>query len=318
MTEQHIPVLLDEVIEALALKSGARIIDGTLGLGGHSQAILEMIAPDGRVLAFDRDARAIALAHARLTAFTKRVAIIHASYAVMGERAPALGFDAVDGILLDLGFSSLQIDDPERGFAFQHDGPLDMRFDPSQGESAADWVNTRSLDELTRVLRDYGEERHARRIAQAIIAARPITRTQQLAELIKAAQPAPRRGAAPQRIHPATRSFQALRIAVNDELGQLAAALPQAVDLLKPGGRLAVISFHSLEDRLVKRFIRENALEYRYDPDRPDRSGDLSPSLIDLTRKPITASATEISANPRARSAKLRVAARRPMMEEGG
>ncbi len=309
----HIPVLLAEVLDALAPRPGGLYLDGTLGAGGHTAALLEASAPDGRVLGLDRDPAALAAARARLAPFGDRLVTVHASYAEMGSLAPAHGFGAVDGILLDLGFSSLQIDDPARGFSFRHDGPLDMRFDTRGGLTAAQIVNTWPEDEIAGILFEYGEERHSRRIARAIVAARPIETTARLAEVVRAAV----RGAMPggrgrgrERIDPATRTFQALRIAVNDELGELARALPQAVELLRPGGRLAVISFHSLEDRIVKRFLRDAARDFIPDPAHPMGGVETAPLLRLITRKPVTASDAESEANPRARSARLRAAER--------
>jgi 16S rRNA (cytosine1402-N4)-methyltransferase len=301
----HIPVLLDETLDGLAPRPGADLIDGTLGAGGHTEAWLEATAPDGRVLGFDLDAGALEAARERLARFGGRVTFTHASFADMGDVAPERGFGAVDAVLLDVGFSSMQIDDPARGFSFSADGPLDMRFDRDQPATAADLVNTLGRDELADLIYQYGEERHSRRIARAIVAARPFQRTGRLAEVVAGAVPR-----SSERIHPATRTFQALRIAVNDELGALERALPGAVALLKPGGRLAVISFHSLEDRIVKNFIREAASDCICPPDLPVCVCDHEPTLRPVNRKPITASDAEVNANPRSRSAKLRVAER--------
>jgi 16S rRNA (cytosine1402-N4)-methyltransferase len=301
----HIPVLLDETIDGLAPHPGADLIDGTLGAGGHAEAWLEATAPDGRVLGFDLDAGALEAARVRLARYGERVAFAHASFALMGDIAPERGFAAVDAVLLDIGFSSMQIDDPARGFAFSADGPLDMRFDRDQPATAATLVNTLGQDELADLIYKYGEERHSRRIARAIVAARPFHRTGRLAEVVAGAVPR-----SSEHIHPATRTFQALRIAVNDELGALERALPEAVDLLRPGGRLAVISFHSLEDRIVKHFIREAASDCICPPDLPVCVCDHEPTLRPVNRRPITASDAEVNANPRSRSAKLRIAER--------
>jgi len=303
---QHVPVLLAEVIEALRPAPGRDFIDGTLGAGGHAQALLDASAPGGRLLGFDRDGSALEAARVRLAPYGERLATAHASYMQMGQIAPALGFARVDGVLLDLGFSSLQVDDPARGFAFRHAGPLDMRYDPASGLTAADILNGWPEAELADLIYEYGEDRHSRRIARAIVAARPLETTRQLADVIAAAVP----GAGRERIHPATRTFQALRIAVNEELAHLEAVLPQALDLLRPGGRLAVISFHSLEDRLVKNFLRDAARDWLPDPADPRGGRPVEPALRLVTKKPITAADEEIAANPRARSAKLRVAER--------
>lgn len=301
----HTSVLLHDSIDGLALRPGALIIDGTLGSGGHSEAILEATAPDGRVLGFDRDEVALDAARARLSRFGDRLVAIHASYAEMGNVAPLKSFEMVDGILLDLGYSSLQIDDPARGFSFRADGPLDMRYDDRQPDTAASLVNRLPEEKLADLIYQYGEERYSRRIARAIAAARPIHSTRQLAEIVAKAQPPSK-----EKIHPATRTFQALRIAVNDELGQLERALPQAIALLRSGGRLVVISFHSLEDRIVKQFMKQESQGCICPPEQPICVCDHVATLALVTRKPITAAEDEIAANPRARSAKLRVAQR--------
>ncbi len=298
----HRPVLLREVIEYLGVREGGLYIDGTIGGGGHAQVILERSAPDGRVLGLDRDPAALAYARRRLAPFGARVRLRHASYARMREIALEEGFVSVDGILLDLGYSSLQIDDAERGFAFRLEGPLDMRFDPTEGgPTAAELVNSLSEAALASLIRRYGEERRSRAIARAIVAARPIRTTTQLAQVIAAA--IPRRG----RLHPATRTFQALRIAVNRELEILEAALPVALELLRPGGRLAVITFHSLEDRIVKRTFRRWAKGCECPPEVPICPCEEEPRARLVTRKPVVPSVEEVEANPRSRSAKLRV-----------
>jgi 16S rRNA (cytosine1402-N4)-methyltransferase len=302
--EIHIPVLLKEVIEGLNLRPGAQVIDGTLGLGGHTETILKVTAPDGRVLGFDRDETALALARQRLAEAGDRLVVQHGSYASMGGAAPALGFGRVDGILLDLGLSSLQLDDAERGFAFRFDGPLDMRFDRSAGQSAADLVNSLPEEEIADLIYQFGEDRFSRRIARAIVRARPINTTGQLAEVVASAVPGGRR----EKIHPATRTFQALRIVVNDELGELERALPQTIDLLKAGGRLAVISFHSMEDRIVKQFMKRESTDCLCPPEQIVCTCGHTASLRLVTRKPIEADDDEVRANPRARSARLRIA----------
>lgn len=304
----HLPVLYDEVMALLQPVAGGRYIDGTLGAGGHAGGLLAASAPDGRLLGFDRDPAAIAFAAARLAAFGERAVLVNAGFGEMGTIAPARGFDAVDGILLDLGLSSRQLDDAARGFSFLREGPLDMRFDPRHGESAADLINNRSADELADIFWRYGEEEKSRRIARLIVANRPLQTTTELAELIASdiRRPSGPAGAR----HPATKVFQALRIAVNDELGQVERGLNAAVNLLRPGGRLAVISFHSLEDRLVKTFFREMSRECTCPPGRPICDCGAKPVLQLVTRKAVKASETEIATNPRSRSARLRVAAR--------
>ena len=306
----HIPVLLDAVLDALRVadRAGGQYVDGTLGAGGHAAAILSAV-PNARLLGLDRDPAALALARERLAPFGDRATIRHASYEQIGDAVAAWSGGetaAVDGILLDLGISSMQVDDPARGFAFMHEGPLDMRFDPSSGGlTAADIVNTWQAEDIADVLFRYGEERHSRRIARAIVAARPLSTTRQLAEVIAAAQRGPR-----QKIHPATRSFQALRIAVNDELGAVERVLPAAIDCLQPGGRLAVISFHSLEDRIVKQTLKDEATDCICPPRQPVCTCDHRARVTLVTRKPLQADAAEIAANPRSRSARLRVVER--------
>ncbi|MEE8390234.1 MAG: 16S rRNA (cytosine(1402)-N(4))-methyltransferase RsmH, partial [Anaerolineae bacterium] len=252
----HISVLFQEALDGLQVRPGGRYIDATVGGGGHAAGILEASSPAGCLLGLDQDSTAIEATRARLSPYAERVVLVHSSFGRLAEVAQANHYVPIDGILFDLGFSSLQLADPGRGFAFMTDGPLDMRLDPTADSStAADLVNQLSLDELTALLYRYGEEKQARRIAEAIGAARPLRTTKELAALVERAVGRGRR----RRIHPATRTFQALRIAVNDELTVLEAVLPQAVEILAPGGRLAVISFHSLEDRLVKRFLRRES-----------------------------------------------------------
>lgn len=289
----HVPVLYNEVLDGLMLRPGGLYIDGTVGAGGHAAGILEATAPDGRLIGFDRDAATLKVAAERLAGFGDRVSLIHAPYTALSKHV-APGSTA--GMVLDLGLSSLQMDDPGRGFAFRFDGPLDMRFDVSEGQTAADVVNTWPVDELADAIYEYGEERHSRRIARAIVDARPVTTTAQLAEVVARAT-----GKYRERIHPATRTFQALRIVVNDELGQVAEVLPQAVEALVPGGRLAVITFHSLEDRIVKRFFRQASGAVG------EEANFSSPTLRIVNKKVIEPTAPEIEANPRSRSAKLRL-----------
>lgn len=283
----HVPVLLSEVIHGLALSPNQDVIDATVGHGGHTEAILNATAPQGRVLACDRDERNLAIARERLAAFAPRVLFVHGSFVELTRMVSLHGFAQVQGILFDLGFSSSHVDDPTRGFSFLADGPLDMRYDRDQALTAADIVNTWSVEELERIFLVLGEETSAQRFAQGICERRKnrlFKTTGDLVEVIAAI--AHGRG----KIHPATKVFQALRIAVNDELKAIKETLPQALSLLAPQGRLAVISFHSLEDRLVKRFGQEHRDELRV-----------------LTAKPIVASQEEIRKNPRARSAKLRL-----------
>jgi 16S rRNA (cytosine1402-N4)-methyltransferase len=308
-TVPHVPVLLEAVIEGLcvAVHPAGRFVDGTLGAGGHAAAILSA-APEARLLGLDRDPAALALAQRQLSPFGARATIQHASYEHIDRIVPAwLGDESgLDGILLDLGMSSMQVDDPARGFAFLQDGPLDMRFDPSSGGiTAAEIVNTWDADDLADLLFRYGEERHSRRIAQAIVLARPLHSTRQLADVVARAQYGPR-----QKIHPATRTFQALRIAVNDELGALARALPLAIDLLRAGGRLAVISFHSLEDRIVKQTFKEEATGCLCPPRQPVCTCGHVARVRIVTRRPVQPGPAEMAANPRSRSARLRVVER--------
>lgn len=302
----HIPVLLDATLRLLQPQAGGRYIDATLGAGGHAQAILEESAPNGRLLGLDQDTAALALARQRLAVYGDRARLVHANFRDLERVAHANTFTNVDGILIDLGLSSMQLDTGERGFAFSHDAPLDMRMDTTQDETAADLVNTLPERELADLIYQYGEEPASRRIARAIVAARPIGTTAQLAQLVARVAG----GKGHWRIHPATRTFQALRIAVNDELGALQAVLPQAVRLLKAGGRLAVISFHSLEDRIVKQFMRDEAQDCICPPGQPVCTCGHTATLRAITRKPVTADEAEIAANSRARSARLRVAER--------
>jgi len=303
----HVPVLLGPVLEGLKIKPDGCYVDGTFGRGGHSREILKRLGNEGRLIAIDRDPDAIAAAPASLTD-DPRFELIRGDIAQLETIIDERGLTGrVDGILLDLGVSSPQLDEAERGFSFLRDGPLDMRMDPQSGISAAEWLQTVDESTLRRVLKQYGEEKNASRIARAIVAARdtvPFSRTAQLARLIEEASP--KRGA---KIHPATKSFQAIRIFINDELGQLQRALEASIGALARGGRLCVISFHSLEDRIVKRFMREasrEAEQYRGLPNVPEA---FRPKLK-LASKDVTATDEEIEANRRARSARLRVAER--------
>ncbi len=297
----HQPVLYHEIILALQPKNKGLYVDGTLGAGGHARGILEACAPDGRLLGLDVDPQALALARKTLAPYGERARLMQASYDSLTETLREVGWQEVDGILLDLGLSSMQLDTPERGFSFQHDAPLDMRFDPASPTTAADLVNSLPEDELADLIYDYGEERASRRIARAIVRARPLQTTLQLAAVIESVLP--RRG----RIHPATQTFQALRIAVNQELDRVDTFLPQAVAALKSGGRLAIISFHSLEDRIVKEYFRRESRDCICPPRQPICTCGHIATLKEISRKPITPGEAEIEANPRARSAKLRV-----------
>ena len=304
---EHVPVLYGEVLAGLDVRAGGRYIDCTAGSGGHAAGILEASAPDGALLALDTDPEAIRRTRDTLGSSGVRLQLVQANFRDLAVVARREGWSAVDGILFDLGVSSPQIGTPERGFSFQEDGPLDMRMDPRGPRTAADLVNTLPDSELSAIFRQYGEEPQAGRIAAAIVRYRvqaPIRTTAQMAALVAGVKGG--RG----RIHPATTVFQALRIAVNDELASLAAALPQAVGLLRPGGRLAVIAFHSLEDRIVKRYLHDEAKECRCPPQQPVCTCDRQPPLRLLGRHAVQASEAETGRNPRARSARLRVAER--------
>jgi 16S rRNA (cytosine1402-N4)-methyltransferase len=302
--QPHLPVLYQEIIHALQPSSPGRYVDCTLGAGGHAAGILAAGAPSALLLGLDVDPQALALARERLASFGDRARLIHESYARLSEVLVEIGWSTVDGVLLDLGLSSMQLDTPLRGFSFTEDAPLDMRFDPRKERTAANLVNEMDETELADIIFRYGEERNSRRIARAIVRARPLKTTQELAAVVAGAS----RVSGGRRIHPATRTFQALRIAVNGELDALRAVLPQAVKALDRGGRLAVISFHSLEDRIVKDFVRN---ESRTEVPQPGQQAEGRPArLRPVTRKPITPSEAEIASNRRARSAKLRVAER--------
>jgi 16S rRNA (cytosine1402-N4)-methyltransferase len=299
----HRPVLYKEIIHALRPHSGGRYVDCTLGAGGHARGILEACAPGGQLLGFDVDPQALALARETLAPFGERARLVQASYESLSVQLAAAGWQTVDGIVLDLGASSMQFDRPERGFSFLKEGPLDMRFGPTAPHTAEELVNQLPQDELADLIFRYGEERDSRRIARAIVKARPLHTTGELARVVQ--QAAARKG---ERIHPATRTFQALRIAVNDELAALEHVLPQAVDALSPGGRLAVISFHSLEDRIVKEFFRDQAKELVNPPYEQIYKVERRARVKEVTRKPLVPEEEEIEVNPRARSAKLRIA----------
>ena len=299
----HIPVLLEPCMQLLDPKPGGYYADGTLGAGGHSEAILKGSSPDGRLIAFDLDPVAIGIAEKRLAPFGDRVRIVKDSYVNLGDHVPE---NSLDGFIVDLGVSSMQLDQAERGFSFLQDGPLDMRFSPQQPVSAADIVNQWSRDDLAQILWLYGEERKSRQIADMICAERKnyrIETTGQLREIIEKAA-----GFGREKIHPATRSFQAIRIAVNEELKAVESVLPAALKALKPGGRLLVISFHSLEDRIVKNYFKTESKDCLCPADRPVCTCGHKAVLKELTRHPVIADEAENRVNPRARSAKLRAA----------
>jgi 16S rRNA (cytosine1402-N4)-methyltransferase len=304
----HQPVLYKEIIHALQPHARGRYVDGTLGAGGHARGIMEASAPDGQLLGLDVDPQALAIARRNLAPYEHRIHLAQASYTSLSAQLAQLGWDAVDGIVLDLGASSMQFDTPERGFSFLHDAPLDMRFGPHAVQTAADLVNKYSERELADLIYRYGEERESRKIARAIVRARPIDTTRELVAAIESVSP--RRGSFGKlrSVHPATRTFQALRIAVNEELTSIEEVLPQALAALKPGGRLAVISFHSLEDRIVKDFFREQSKDRVNPPYERIYEEERKATLKEVNRKPIVPSDEETQNNPRARSAKLRIA----------
>lgn len=305
-TPSHVPVLMHEAVEILTVKPCGRYVDATYGRGGHSGYLLTQLASEGRLLAVDRDPEALADAATRFAA-EPRFSISHANFADLSEVVTQHGWmGEVDGLLMDLGVSSPQLDVAERGFGFSRDGDLDMRMDPTSGVSAAQWVSSVSQGELVRVLKEYGEERYARRIGAAIVAARdekPITRTLELAEIVKVAHPRWER-----HHHPATRSFQAIRIAINGELDAIRTAIDAAATILRVGGRLAVISFHSLEDRIIKRALRQPVPDPRIPRHLPQPAQENHAWRV--IGKPIKASEQELAVNPRARSAVLRIAER--------
>jgi len=298
----HRSVLYQPIIHALRPCSPGYYVDGTLGAGGHAWGILQASAPEGRLLGLDLDPHALEIARQRLSSFAERVVIRQASYTTLKAQLKELGWPAVQGIILDLGVSSMQLDQAERGFSFQQEGPLDMRFSPEQKTTAADLVNRLPEAQLADIIWRYGEEQLSRRIAKAILLARPLQTTLQLAEVIRKAVGG--RG----RLHPATLTFQALRIAVNTELQSIEMVLPQAMEVLTSGGRLAIISFHSLEDRLVKQTFRRESRDCICPPEQPVCTCGHKASIVEINRHPITAGEAEIQENPRARSARLRVA----------
>lgn len=303
---RHIPVLPAEVLHYLAPRPGGIYLDGTVGGAGHAAMILDASAPDGILIGLDRDAEALAAARFKLSPYGERARLFHGNFAGLQEVVAELGLTGIDGFLFDLGVSSHQLDSGERGFSFQQDAPLDMRMDTGSGETAADLVNGLPEEELSRIIREFGEERWAKRIAAFIARAReesPVETTARLVDIIKGAIP---RGAWEERIHPATRTFQALRIAVNDELGSLERGVTAGLKILNRGGRGVAISFHSLEDRLVKNVFRDFARGCTCPKSLPRCVCNATPQVKVLTGKPVTAGDAEIKQNPRARSAKLR------------
>lgn len=304
----HVSVLLAETMEALRVRPDGIYLDATFGRGGHSAAILEQLGQSGRLIALDRDPEAIAAGQA-LAGADARLTLAHCPFSELSGALDAAHVSAVDGILFDLGVSSPQLDAPGRGFSFRYDAPLDMRMDPTRGETAAEWLARAEPKEITEVLKNYGDERFAFQISKKIAASRagrPLATTGELAALIREAVLTREPGQ-----DPATRSFQAIRIHVNQELQEIGLALPKALDRLKPGGRLAVIAFHSLEDRIVKRFLREAAQPDDFPKRLPLRADELPEPRARIIGKPLRPSAAEIAANPRARSAVLRVAEKR-------
>jgi len=303
----HRSVLSKESIELLQPRPGAVVVDCTLGAGGHARVLLEAIQPGGRLLAIDRDPGAVDAARTLLSGFVLRPALVHGDFGDLAQLAREAGFERVDAILFDLGISSTQLDDPERGFSFRSEGPLDMRMDPTQPVTAQRLLNELTERDLAELILKLGEERWARRIAQFIARRRPLRTTRDLAAAVEAAIP---RAAWPKDIHPATRTFQALRMRVNDELGSLERGLKGAIEILTPGGRMAAISFHSLEDRTVKAFFNAESKDCLCPPQQPVCTCAHRASLRVLTRKPARPSAEEVAANPRSRSARLRAAER--------
>ncbi len=299
----HRSVLYQEIIDALNPTSSGCYIDGTVGAGGHAWGILAACAPAGKLLGLDLDPQALGLARQRLAEFAGRFELAQASYTTLPEQIQRLGWGGVQGIVMDLGVSSMQLDTAERGFSFLRDGPLDMRFGPSQPHTAADLVNHLPEADLADLIFRYGEDRNSRRIARAILAGRPYTTTLQLAQVIEKAL-----GRGRDRLHPATRTFQALRIAVNEELQSIEETLPKAIAALAPGGRLAVIAFHSLEDRLVKQYFRRESRDCICPPEQLICNCGHTAIIKEITRHPILPQEEEAQTNPRARSARLRVA----------
>ncbi len=308
MEFHHVPVMLEEVIMYLDLRQGGAYVDCTLGGGGHTSEIIKRILPGGRVIGIDQDPNALEAARNNLEPYKDCITLVHSNFYRLKEIAAELGLGEADGVLFDLGVSSFQLDEGDRGFSYMHDAPLDMRMNPEEPVTAEVLVNTLTEDELARIISEYGEERWARRIARFITERRrmrPVRTTGELVEIIKKAIPAGARREGP---HPAKRTFQALRIAVNDELNRFAKTLRDAVDILKPGGRVCVISFHSLEDRIAKEVFRELARDCICPPELPVCRCKKRKQVEIITGKPVVPSSSEIEVNPRARSARLRVA----------
>jgi 16S rRNA (cytosine1402-N4)-methyltransferase len=305
LAHAHVSVLLSEAVDALAIRADGLYVDATFGRGGHSRAVLAQLGPQGRLIAFDRDPAAIAAGQAVGDA---RLTLVHSAFSALDDELARLGVQVVDGVLLDLGVSSPQLDDAARGMSFRFDAPLDMRMDTSRGQTVAEWLAEASVGQITEVIREYGEERFAHAIAKAIATARAggaVATTGQLAALVEKAVRTREPGQ-----HPATRTFQALRIFINQELEELSRVLPACVSRLRPGGRLAVISFHSLEDRIVKRFMRDESRPPVLPRRLPVRAADLPAPRLRLVGKAARPGEAEVAANPRARSAVLRVAER--------
>jgi 16S rRNA (cytosine1402-N4)-methyltransferase len=300
--QPHLPVLYQPIIHALRPVPAGKYVDGTLGAGGHAWGILNASAPDGCLLGLDVDPQAIALAKDRLAQFGHRAIICQASYTTLAGQLASLGWQQVNGILIDLGISSMQVDTPDRGFSFLREGPLDMRFSPAQGRTAADLVNSLPEGDLADIIYRYGEEPASRRIARAIVVHRPLATTIELASIISQAM-----GGQRGKTHPATRTFQALRMAVNEELQSLEAFLPQAIAALAPEGRLAVITFHSLEDRLVKQFFKRESTDCICPPEQLVCNCGHQAQIVLVNRHAVAADDEEVKRNPRARSAKLRI-----------
>lgn len=299
----HKSVLYHEVLQYLQPHPGGRYVDATLGAGGHASAILEQSAPDGMLIGIDQDQQALEIAHQRLKGFNQRIAFCHSSFAQLSQILDNAGWKEMDGIIFDLGISSMQLETPDRGFSFLKEGPLDMRFNPQQGISAAELINYIKEEELTKILREYGEEPQARKIAAAICQARPLQNTKHLAQVVLSVH----RGKHGH-LHPATRTFQALRMAVNQELPTLQSGLEQSLEYLAKKGRIVVIAFHSLEDRLVKQFMQRESRDCLCPPQQPICTCGHHARLLILTKHAIKPSAEELSDNPRARSAHLRAA----------
>ena len=304
---QHVPVLLEEVLEVMMPRDGGRYFDGTLGFGGHARAILDRSAPGGLLAGTDLDGTAISRLSGSLAQYSGRVHLFQGNFTEIDRVCTMLGWEKLDGVLLDLGMSSTALDDPDRGFSFLRPGPLDMRFSPESPLSADTVVNTYDENRLASIIREYGEERFAPRIARRIVESRPVSSTTHLSEIVSSAIP---RRFWPKKIHPATRTFQAIRMEVNQEIQSLRSFLPKAVSLLAEGGVIAVISFHSLEDRIVKRFLAGTPDRFVYPRGLPAPPSQGETALELITRRPITPSAKELRDNPRSRSARLRAARR--------